>query len=117
MLEKVAKGGTNSFACFGLSYKANVDDLPESPATEIVKFLSSELEVLRLAVTLMVVEPFVDDLPSELRNAYKVRNVDGDEGLEAAGVVMLVDHKQFYEIPASRLAGKVVIDTRGVWRR
>jgi UDP-N-acetyl-D-mannosaminuronic acid dehydrogenase len=117
VLEKVANGGKNSFACFGLSYKTNVDDLPESPATEIVKFLSSELEVLRLAVTLKVVEPFVDDLPSELRKAYKVRKVDGDEGLEADGVVMLVDHKQFYEIPASRLAGKVVIDTRGVWRR
>ena len=34
---------------------------------------------------------------------------------EADIVLMLVNHRQYYELPAALLDGKVVIDTRGVW--
>lgn len=116
VLEKLPNVGTKTIACFGLAYKANIDDMRESPAIEVVKFLATELELVRPEVNLMVVDPLVFDLPSELHNSPKVRKVDVEEGLDADVIVMLVAHNQFLEIPPSRLAGKVVVDTRGVWR-
>ena len=32
-------------------------------------------------------------------------------------IVMLVDHRQFLDIARSRIANKIVVDTRGVWSR
>jgi UDP-N-acetyl-D-mannosaminuronic acid dehydrogenase len=46
-----------------------------------------------------------------------VTKIGIEEGLDADMVVMLVDHRQFKEIPASRVEGKVLVDTRGVWKR
>ena len=43
------------------------------------------------------------------------RLVDIDEGLAADLIVMLVDHDEFRQIPADRVAGKALVDTRGVW--
>jgi UDP-N-acetyl-D-mannosaminuronic acid dehydrogenase len=32
-------------------------------------------------------------------------------------ILMLVDHREFRAIPQSAIAGKVVIDTRGLWAK
>ena len=31
-------------------------------------------------------------------------------------IVLLTDHRQFRELPGELLAGRVVVDTRGIWR-
>ena len=64
-----------------------------------------------------MVDPFVPALPKGLAGFPDVPKVEIEEGLAADMIVMLVDHRQFKEIPASRVAGKVLVDTRGVWSR
>jgi UDP-N-acetyl-D-mannosaminuronic acid dehydrogenase len=44
-----------------------------------------------------------------------VKLVGTEKALDSDLVLMLVDHKQFRDVPASRVNGRVVIDTRGVW--
>ena len=100
-------------ACLGLSYKANIDDLRESPAVEIVTDIARQLPDLDLRV----VEPFVDRLPPGLSDFANVRLQPATDAIEDADiVVLLVDHDRFRMLSRSRLEGKVVYDTRGVWR-
>ncbi len=116
VLHHVAASGVRSIGCFGLAYKQNVADLRGSPAVEVVEYLSKELELLDSDVELEVVEPHITTLPSKLKEAGRVRLVDAENALACDLILMLVDHEEFFSIPATRLAGKIVIDTRGVWR-
>ncbi|GAB3772306.1 UDP-N-acetyl-D-mannosaminuronic acid dehydrogenase [Nocardioides ginsengisegetis] len=100
-------------ACLGLAYKANVDDLRESPAVDIVADIARALPGLDLRVS----EPLVDHLPPELELLGNVRlQAASDAIADADIVVLLVDHDHFRSLSRSRLAGKVVYDTRGLWR-
>ncbi|QDQ81926.1 UDP-N-acetyl-D-mannosamine dehydrogenase [Paraburkholderia megapolitana] len=95
-------------ACLGLAFKANIDDLRESPAIEIVSQLAQRFEGQVIAV-----EPNVDALPPSLHG--RVRFGDLSSALAQADVVViLVDHTPFRRIDPVRLQAKVVIDTRGV---
>ena len=99
-------------ACLGLAFKSNVDDLRESPAIEIVGRLSREPNLRVLAV-----EPHAETLPNNLADC-RVELVSTEVALKEAGVVvLLVDHREFLQIPLSLLTDKIVIDTRGAWRR
>ncbi len=94
--------------CLGLSYKADIDDLRESPAVEVVTILAG-----KESVEVRVVEPHIDRLPDDLAG---VTLAELDQALEwADAVVLLVDHKQFSDLDIGRLSGKAVIDTRGIW--
>jgi UDP-N-acetyl-D-mannosaminuronic acid dehydrogenase len=119
VLEKLDEAGdkVGRVACFGLSYKPNIDDTRESPAVEVVEYLAKELPLSHPGVALEVVDPFVPTLPKGLAGFSDLKKVDTEVGLTADMIVMLVDHRQFKEIPASRVAGKVLVDTRGVWSR
>ncbi len=99
-------------AALGLAFKPDIDDLRESPALNIVDQLATELG----DTPLIVVEPNIPELPARLagRN-IELRDIDSALA-EADLVVLLVDHKQFKALPVERLAGKQVIDTRGIWR-
>ncbi|KUM35549.1 UDP-N-acetyl-D-mannosamine dehydrogenase [Arthrobacter sp. EpRS71] len=94
----------------GLAFKANIDDLRESPAIEIATHLAEELEDRRINVA----EPHVDQLPKQLRGRGNVELMSVEESIERSGVVVvLVDHDAVKEIGPEFLAGKTVIDTRG----
>lgn len=95
-------------ACLGLAFKPDIDDLRESPALAITQALKA-----RLPGRLMVVEPNIEALPASLEGA-SLANIDAALS-EADIVVLLVDHKAFKKVDAERLAGRCLIDTRGVW--
>jgi UDP-N-acetyl-D-mannosaminuronic acid dehydrogenase len=100
-------------ACLGLAYKANVDDLRESPAVDIVAAIARR----RPELDVRVAEPLVKRLPAELDELPNVRLEAACDAIAAADiVVLLVDHDHFRSLSRSRLAGKVVYDTRGLWR-
>lgn len=97
-------------ACLGLAFKADIDDLRESPALEIVSQLAQQ-QVGRI----LAVEPNVEELPPALVE-LGVELVGLEAAMEECNlVVALVDHSEFKSIPSSQLASKVVVDTRGIW--
>ena len=92
--------------CLGLAFKANIDDLRESPALEITR------ELIHAGVgRVMACEPNASGEFAEFP-LYELSEV-----LAAADILLvLVDHDEFKEIDHELLKEKVVIDTRGVWR-
>ena len=96
-------------ACLGLAFKADIDDLRESPALHIVEHLASK-EIGRL----ITVEPNVKSLPPHLTQ-LGVEFTSLETALEVANVVViLVDHQEFKTADKTQFATKVVIDTRGI---
>ncbi|WP_316346932.1 UDP-N-acetyl-D-mannosamine dehydrogenase [Desulfuromonas acetoxidans] len=90
--------------CFGLAFKANIDDLRESPALDIVR----QLIAMKVG-DILVCEPNAHedfeefplcDISCILKNADIL--------------VILVDHDEFKNIDLTALSEKIVIDTRGI---
>lgn len=105
-----AKFKNPKIACLGLAFKADIDDLRESPSVEIVHHLK-ELKIGELYVA----EPHVTELPKNLIG-NNVFLADAEEAIAKADIVLLlVNHQAFREIGIGALAGKAVIDTRGLW--
>ena len=94
-------------ACLGATFKANVNDMRESPALEIVEELSKTGKA-----DVILVEPHIDNLPKSLEGI--ARKMDLDKALELADIVLLlVEHNQFANITTTQLKGKQLIDTKG----
>ncbi|MBP2233688.1 UDP-N-acetyl-D-mannosaminuronic acid dehydrogenase [Sinorhizobium kostiense] len=111
-VEQVKGRGSAIIACVGLAFKANIDDLRESPSLEITTRLAQ-----RFTNRVIAVEPNIEELPEDLA-ALGVRLEDQDTALEQADVVaVLVDHREFIEQVPEIREGVAVIDTKGIWRR
>jgi UDP-N-acetyl-D-mannosaminuronic acid dehydrogenase len=110
VIDKVQKCIRNSskslvIACYGLAFKANIDDLRESPSLAIVEQISG-IHIGQI----LVVEPNINVLPNSL---IKAELVDLQYAFDLADVhLLLVDHREFKE---HRPFKGEVIDTRGIW--
>jgi len=113
VMSKVARFKQPIIACFGLAFKANIDDLRESPAVEIVKQLASQIDG-----ELYVVEPNIARLPAILASQRNITLSSISDALQHADIALgLVDHREFREMSVEDLDEKITIDTRGMWRR
>lgn len=76
-----------SVAVFGVAFKADIDDLRESPALKIAARVRD-----LLGLELLIVEPNISVLPDSLDGC---RLASLDQGLNADLIIYLVDHKEF----------------------
>ncbi|ANG61157.1 UDP-N-acetyl-D-mannosaminuronic acid dehydrogenase [Marinobacterium aestuarii] len=105
--EKTARDVT--IACLGLAFKADIDDLRESPALAITQQITATHPGPVLAV-----EPNIEQLPKKLEGTVQLSDLDN--GLAEADVlVLLVDHREFKEVQSRASCSLHVIDTRGAW--
>lgn len=103
---KAARFKEPVIGCLGLTFKANIDDLRESPALDIVRELMCQ-KVGRILACDPNVQP--GKLEFDLTPLKKTLK-------EADILLLLVDHREFKEIDLDTIRDKVVIDTRGVLR-
>lgn len=103
--------GTNlKIACLGITFKANVDDVRESPALEIVVNLAE-----KFPDQVVVVEPNLKTLPPTLQKKL-IHHVSLDQASQEADLlVLLVDHKEFKKPPINLHKKQTVLDFKGLW--
>lgn len=93
-------------ACFGLAFKADIDDLRESPSMGITHAIASIH-----SGTVLAVEPNIIELPNE--ESFLL--VNADCALSDAHVaVFLVDHSEFKKM--AKPEKLKLIDTKGIWK-
>ena len=106
VLAKAARFKDPVIGCLGLAFKANIDDLRESPALDIVRALQAA-NVGRILACDPNINGGFDEIPlAPLDQVVKTADM----------LLVLVDHEEFFQIDKELLKEKVVIDTRGVWR-
>ncbi|MAT71677.1 MAG: UDP-N-acetyl-D-mannosamine dehydrogenase [Planctomycetaceae bacterium] len=103
-----AQSGLTKVGCLGLAYKANTNDVRESPSLEIVR------ELIGVAgFQIFACDPHVEPSQTpDLRLASLETVID-----ECEMLVLLTDHSEFGAIPTEVLSSKVLVDTRGFWRQ
>jgi UDP-N-acetyl-D-mannosaminuronic acid dehydrogenase len=93
--------------CLGLTYKADVDDLRESPSLEIVREL-----IQNKVGEVLACDPYIS---SQRFKEFPLHSLN--EVLERSQLlVLLTDHRPFRDVSRKILQEKVVVDTRGLWR-
>ncbi|MGO1257384.1 MAG: UDP binding domain-containing protein, partial [Brachybacterium sp.] len=117
VLDKVMKRAERfkepTVAALGIAFKANIDDLRESPSKDIAVALAGRLA----EGTVLVVEPNIDHLPSEFDGVSNVELAELDDAVERADIILLlVDHDPFKSFDREKLQEKILIDTKGLWR-
>ncbi|XDE62221.1 UDP-N-acetyl-D-mannosamine dehydrogenase [Arthrospira platensis BEA 1257B] len=104
--EAAAKFDNPKIACLGLSYKADIDDLRESPALKIVENL-----VTSQVGQIFVVEPHLKKIPKSLENQDNVAIVDLDDALSKCNIIVrLVNHREFSRVNVNLIPAKIWLD-------
>jgi len=94
-----------TIACYGLTFKADIDDLRESPALNIAQKIAATHPGKVLAV-----EPNIDNLLS-IDTMIDLSTFPFAQ--EHADIhLLLVDHKEFKD---SKFKSEYLIDTKGIW--
>ena len=95
-----------NIVCLGITFKADIDDIRESPALDIVRKLKSKNDC-----NIIAVDPNVSSKNNGLIDDITL--CDGKSALSNADiVVLLVDHNEFKNMTFDK---EWTIDTRGIW--
>lgn len=100
-------------ALLGLAFKANIDDLRQSPALDIAVELSRKLDGRRINIA----EPNISELPkvfAGMEHVWLVNTIDAVKRSQL--LVVLVDHNEVKDILPEDIAGKVLVDTKGIFQ-
>src|SRR5699024_8616568 len=101
--EAVAETNASKVAVLGLAFKADIDDLRESPALNIAVDLAEELE----NINFLVAEPNIGELPKRLKGFENASLMDFQTAINQSDIVLLlVDHKEFKTLDMSHFHGK-----------
>jgi UDP-N-acetyl-D-mannosaminuronic acid dehydrogenase len=90
-------------ACFGVTYKPDIDDTRESPAMEILEALT-KADIGKI----LVVDPYLETIEGHTKVTAE------DARAQADIFVFLVGHAPFRKFSSTQLAEKIVIDTCGI---
>ena len=111
--EAIDQTTASKVAVLGLAFKADIDDLRESPSLNIAVDLAEEFE----ATQFLVAEPNIHELPKRLKGFDNVDLKDYNDAIKKADVILLlVDHKEFQGLDPNSLKEKKVVDTKGIWQ-
>lgn len=110
ILSEINKLKLKNIACLGLSYKANVDDLRESPSVKIVSLLAE-----RINSRIYAVEPNIASLPIILHKSNICLSTLENALEEADCIVILVEHEEFLRLSKDNLSAKKVFDICGLF--
>ncbi|WOD30039.1 UDP-N-acetyl-D-mannosamine dehydrogenase [Alloalcanivorax xenomutans] len=103
------KKGNVTVGVYGLTFKADIDDLRESPAMRV-----SELIVSNIDAEFVFVEPNIKKLPSSLEGQGVMKEFD--QAAKCCDLhVFLVDHKEFLD-KSEKVSGEI-FDTKGIVKR
>ncbi|NMB62924.1 MAG: nucleotide sugar dehydrogenase [Chloroflexi bacterium] len=112
MRRKLGTLSGKKISILGLAYKANIDDLRESPAIEIVKLLLDEKS------DLTIFEPFK---PDGLHGKARAVNSLEDALQDCEIILLLVAHHQFTELVPQNVrrmtTATIAVDMCGGWQR
>lgn len=99
-------------ACLGLSFKANIDDFRESPALYIAQELAQ-----KYGPRLYITEPYCNALPPQF-DGTGAQLVDLNQAFDICDIlIILVDHAAFKNATPDQYAGKILLDTRGIYTK
>ena len=92
-------------SCFGITFKANVSDLRESPSLSIIK------KLLKLPFKkINIVEPNINKIPQFIYND-NVELCSISKSIEKSDILLFfVEHHEFTNINREKLKGKIVLD-------
>ena len=112
IIRKLGSLAGKRITVLGLSYKADVDDLRESPAIEVAQHLKNS------GALVTAYEPY--------KTGFKLEGINSAQNLEEAitnadVLLLLVNHKQFKDLVPDELAkitkARIAIDTVHGWER
>lgn len=110
LIEKYGKLSCDvRIACLGLAFKADIDDLRESPALDITMGIAKEFPGQVSAV-----EPHIQNVPESLRKAG-IPLITLQEALSKEVLVLLVDHKVWTNLNYHLSEDQRLLDTRGIF--
>lgn len=104
--QELKEGQRLQVAVYGLAFKADIDDLRESPALDIAREIS-----LGHDGETLVVEPNISVLPQGFSINSKLASLS--DAATAQISVLLVDHREFKKSPPPN---GVILDFKGIWK-
>lgn len=110
VLEKIhaaaAQFPAPNVCCLGLAYKANTNDLRESPAVKIMQQLAEKAQY-----PISLVEPNIKTLPLEFNDFPHVKLQKMEQAIADANVIILmVAHKEFRALDEKSILNKTFIN-------